>query len=190
VAVTNPRYRASLLKSVLAMIEEDYPEQKDEILAGIDPDFLETIAQVSRADWVDARGMFSINAGIHAALGGLGFAKFWIDFSRTATRVPMLKSLAEGAARLFGSGKGIVKLLPRSFDMVSRDLAVVTLRDLEAGLANLEFTDFQSEDYFDLFVEANRASIQGAMMMVGEDPTVEVVESDPKTGRAWLRVMW
>jgi hypothetical protein len=185
-----PVYRASLLKSVLSMLVEDYPGHKDEILAGVDPGRLEHIGRVSRADWVPAVTMFELNASIDEVLGREGFTKFWLTFSRTATRVPLLRNMAEGAARIFGSGQGIIKLLPRSFGMVSRDLAMLRVHEAEKGHALIEVRDFAFPESMELFAEANRASTEGALIMVGETPSAEVFELDADAGRFWMTVDW
>lgn len=188
--LTGPRYRASLLKSIMAMLVEDYASEQEEIVRGIDPEKLAEIGTLSRTSWIKADVMFDINAGIERVLGREGFAEFWLEFSRTATRTPLLKGLAEGAARLFGSGEGIIKLLPRSFALVSRELATLSIEESEEGRAIIRVHGFAYPNSLELFAEANRSSTCGALMMVGETPKAEIIQMLPELGGFRLLVQW
>lgn len=184
---TQPTYRASLLKSVVDELGERYPAA---ILARIDPARLAELDQASRASWYDARLMFELNGAIAAELGREAFVQFWIDFGRTATRVPLLKQMAEGAARMFGSGRGIAKLMPRSFEMVTRDVGSFSVESIEDNRAILKLTGFVFPEHFELFAQANRASTMGAMYLVGATPEANLSDLDAEAGSFTLELAW
>ncbi len=178
-----------MLKSVVEVLKRQCSEHSD-ILAHVEPAQLAELEATSRADWFDAQLMFTLSSAIDAHLGREAYTQFWIDFGRVATHIPLLKQLAEGAARMFGSGRGVAKMLPRSFGLVARDLGNYEVAELRESDAILKFSEFAYPEHFELFAEATRASSVGALLFVGTTPTAKLVEMDARQGSFSLQLSW
>lgn len=168
------RYRAGLLRDALARVRDDEQVDGEAIVQRIPTSTLEQIDNAARTDWLDASVMLDIDEAIEAVEGRAAYHAFWRRFPVSAIDLPLLRPLATGLMRVFTSGAGLVKLLPRTFGLVTKDMATFEV-DLDASARSAEFylRGLALEDRIELFAIANVASIEGMFDLLGGDAVVD-----------------
>jgi hypothetical protein len=185
-----PLYRASLLQAVRDAIKNLGAGSSVAIFARIPEKNLEAIDAAGRTDWLDANMMFEFNRAIDAEMGRATFEHFWQKFAGTSTRIPLIKPIADGAARMFGSARGIVKVMPRSFALVARNLGTMRHQFVGKHEARLHVEGMPVPEAMELFSIANVASVRGAFGLVGADGNAELESCDPIGGTSTIRAWW
>jgi hypothetical protein len=165
------------MKSMIAACDDYHPEEKNRILAGIPQESLDEVAVASRTGWLDAEIVMQIDVGLHKELGDDGLAEFWRRFTRTASRIPILKPVAEGIMRLLASPPRVFGILPRAWGLLTRDMGTVVVRaDDRRRLIDLRMADVPPLSRPDLYNLGNLGSYRGVLDLLG---TTGEVLSDP-----------
>lgn len=186
-----PRVRATVVKSALEAFADFEPATRDQLLARFDAQQRDAIADAPRASWMSSEALIKIDAVLHAELGDEGVVMFWRQFTRRATRTPLLRPIAEGVMRLLGGPQSAFRLIPKAWDMVSRDFGRIECR-VEPGRRVLvvEMHEVRELSRPELFGLGQQGSYHGVLDLVGANGTVSLDEYRPDLGRYRYRVSW
>jgi hypothetical protein len=113
-----------MAKGVLENIEAEAPE----LVAALPQSVVREIHQASRADWIPADSIESVYAAVMAAGGEARLQAINRVYTRKAMDIPVFGPLVKGATNLFGGGpRGLLRVLPNSWDLMTRDCGKVIL---------------------------------------------------------------
>jgi hypothetical protein len=137
-----PRYRASMAKGVLENVEAEAPE----LVAALPPDIVAEIHQASRADWIPAAALEAVYAAVITADGEARLQAINRVYTRKAMDIPVFGPLVKGATNLFGGGpRGLLRVLPNSWDLVTRDCGTVLVEFPSATEAIVRYSELPAE---------------------------------------------
>lgn len=183
--------RASFAKSVLAALGDTDEATRERILARIPAEILERVESSSRSEWLSGEVLIVFDVAIHDELGDDGLIDFWRRFSRASTRVPILRPIADSAIRLFGTPKGIFKMLPNAWSLMTRNFGSVFV---EAGPAKnqlrVRMVDVPRLSRPDLFTLGHHGSYLGVLDLVGATGTVTRNDESISEGHYDYDVRW
>ena len=183
-------YRAGVLKSALRELERQQGQGAEHIFEAYGEASVALVQRAASIDWVDIELLLELNRAIDSTLGRAGFSAFWKEYGRAATHHPIFRPLVDGIVRMFGSGRGLVKMLPRGSAMVSRHLGAMKVVELEADRAVLEYAGFPFPEHLELFSEANRSSIEGSLLLVAKSSEATLEQLIAGLGGYRIRVSW
>jgi len=165
------------MKSMLTACDDYRPEERKRILAGIPQESLDRIDVASRTDWLDAEIVIQIDVGLHQELGDDGLVEFWRRFTRTASRIPILKPVAEGIVRLFAAPPRVFGMLPRAWGLLTRDMGKIEVDvDVKSRVIVLRMVDVPPLSRPELYNLGNLGSYRGILDLLS---TPGEVVSDP-----------
>lgn len=179
------------MKSMLTACDDYHPEEKKRILAGIRQESLDKIDVASRTDWLDAELVIQIDVGLHEELGDDGLVDFWRRFTRTASRIPILKPVAEGIMRLFAAPPRVFGMLPRAWALLTRDMGRVEVdADERSRLIVLRMVDVPPLSRPELYSLGNLGSYRGILDLLSTPGEVVADPSRIADGEYRFEIRW
>lgn len=186
-----PEVKASFAKSILSAMGELDGGAASRVLGRLPAEVAARIEAASRADWLDGETLITIDLAIHDELGPEGLIRFWRTFAATATRVPILRPIANSAVRIFGSPRGILKLLPRSWTLLTRHFGQMVVEETDARKRiRVSLVDVPPLSRPDLLDLGHRGSYLGVLDLVGATGTVTSEPSEITRGRYRYEIEW
>jgi len=189
--MTSARIRVPVTKAIVEMIDELPAADRDAIRSGA----AESIAIVDaapRSNWIPLAVQLDILAQIDRRLGRAGYQDFCQRHFIRTTETPLVRTVFDGAVRLFGMGpEAVFKVFRRSWSMMSSDAGDVNLRRLDPNdlcieVSGLPLDEVQSK----LFVEGFAATFTGVFRLFGLTGEVKLASVDVGTRTAVYLGSW
>jgi hypothetical protein len=187
--VQRPRILAGFVQGTLAGLE---PAIAARVRARLAPETAATLERSGRLAWLPIEVDVELTHAIYAELGaGRAHELFRRNLS-SALDTPILRSLAQGALRLFGASPArLFAWAPKAYAQIYRDSGDMRFETDAPGSARLELSLLppaiaQSRDYLDGVAGAIAAGFD-LMALKGE---VTIERFDPPGRRASFRLTW
>jgi hypothetical protein len=181
------QYKASMCKSVLESLEQEAPDLIDALPA----DAVVLIRSASRGDWIPARVLESIYAAVVLRRGELALQQINRRYTRKAMDLAVFGPLVRGAANIFGGGpKALLRVLPKSWELVTRRCGTVQASFPADGEALVEYVNLPPELRTRGFAVSSEASPMGLLDGLGYEGEVESDLSALAEGRLSIKVRW
>ncbi len=184
-----PRILAGFVQGTLVGLE---PAIAARVRARLAPETVTTLERSSRIAWLPIEVDVELTHAIYAELGaGRAHELFRRNLS-AALDTPILRSLAQGALRLFGASPArLFSWAPKAYAQIYRDAGEMRFEADAPGSARLELSLLppaiaESRDYLDGVAGAIAAGFD-FMDLKGE---VTVERFDPPGRRACFRLTW
>ena len=184
-----PRILAGFVQGTLAGLD---PASALRVRARLAPESLAVLERSSRLAWLPIEIDVELTNAIYIELGaGRAHELFRRNLS-AALDSPILRSLAQGALRLFGaSPERVFAWAPKAYTQIYRDSGAMRFRSEGAGVARLELSELPpaiatSRNYLD----GVAGSIAAGFDLMGVKGEVEIERFDPLGRRACFRLDW
>jgi hypothetical protein len=187
--VQQPRVLAGFVQGTLAGLE---PAVGARVRARLEPETVRTLERSSRIAWLPIEVDVELTRAIYAELGAGRARELFRRNLSDAFDTPILRSLAQGALRLFGASPvRLFSWAPKAYAQIYRDSGEMRFEAGAPGSARLELTLLppaiaESRDYLD-GVAGSIAAGFDFMDLKGE---VTVERFDPPGRRASFRLAW
>ena len=184
-----PRILAGFVQGTLAGLE---PVVAGRVLARLAPETRATLERSSRLAWLALEIDLELTHAIYAELGAAPAREMFRRNLSAALDTPILRSLAQGALRLFGASPArLFSWAPKAYSQIYRDCGEMKFASDGPGSARLELTRLPpvvagSRDYLDGIAGAIEAGFD-LMDLEGE---VTIERLDPPAQRACFRLTW
>ncbi len=184
-----PRILAGFVQGTLAGLE---PATQERVRERLSVATLATLERSSRLAWLPIEIDVEVTHAIYAELGsGRAHELFRRNLS-AALDTPILRSLAQGALRLFGaSPTRLFGWAPKVYAQLFRDAGQMRFESDEPGSARLELSRLpaavaESREYLD----GVAGSIAAGFDFMGRKGEVTIERLDPAGRRACFRLAW
>ena len=187
-----PRILAGFVQGTLAAVSAQDPALGERVRARLAPATRERLARASRIAWVPLDLDVELTHAIYAELGVVRAREVFRRNLSGALESPVLRSLAQGALRLFGASPArLFGWAPKVYAQLYRDAGEMRFALDEPGRARLEFLALPpgvatSRNYLD----GMAASVAAGFDYVGVKGEVRIEAHDPAGARATLRLEW
>jgi len=187
--VQQPRILAGFVQGTLTGLD---PASALRVRARLAPASLERLERSSRLAWLPIEIDVELTHAIYAELGaGRAHELFRRNLS-VALDSPILRSLAQGALRLFGaSPERLFGWAPKAYGQIYRDAGTMRFEAMPPCAARLELSELpaavaSSQPYLD----GVAGSIAAGFDLVGCKGEVRIERFDPAHCRACFRLEW
>jgi hypothetical protein len=187
--VKRPRILAGFVQGTLAGLE---PASALRVRARLAPETVALLERSSRLAWFPIEIDVELTDAIYLELGaGRAHELFRRNLS-VALESPILRSLAQGALRLFGAlPERLFAWAPKAYAQIYRDSGEMRFQVEEAGVARLELSELPpaiatSRNYLD----GVAGSIAAGFDLMGVKGGVTIERFDPLRRRACFRLEW
>ena len=184
-----PRILAGFVQGTLASLDSASALR---VRARLAPDTLARLERSSRLAWLPVEIDVELTHAIYSELGtGRAHELFRHNLS-AALQSPILRSLAQGALRLFGaSPERLFGWAPKVYAQIYRDAGSMRFEAEEPGSARLELEQLPptiagSQSYLDGIA----GSIAAGFDLMGLKGEVRIERLDPSRRRASFRLEW
>jgi len=187
--VQRPRILAGFVQGTLAGLE---PAAAAGVRARLAPATREALERSSRLAWLPIEVDVELTDAIYAELGATRAREMFRRNLSAALDTPILRSLAQGALRIFGASPArLFGWAPKAYAQLYRDSGEMRFESEGPGAARLElsglpFAIARSRDYLDGMASAFAAGFD--LMGIKGEVTVERI--DPAGLRATYRLVW
>jgi hypothetical protein len=187
--VQRPRILAGFVQGTIAGLE---PAAAEGVRARLAPATRDALERSSRLAWLPIDVDVELTDAIYAELGAARAREMFRRNLSAALDTPILRSLAQGALRLFGaSPERLFAWAPKAYAQLYRDAGEMRFERDGPGAARLELSRLppavaSSRDYLDGMASAFAAGFD--LMGIKGEVTVERV--DPAGLRAAYRLVW
>jgi hypothetical protein len=147
-------------------------------------DMLERDVSVS---WIPIPFDIVVTDACREILSPQQFQDFWRDVTLVYLKLPILRTLAEAATRLFGvKAQSILRWAPRAWDAMFRSCGTLTYEPTSTERESRLLLDRFPRDEFasGSFVAALAASFHAAFAVTHSTGRIEIVSVNPATGTA------
>jgi hypothetical protein len=190
--MNGPRILAGFVQGTLAAVSTQEPALGERVRARLSPASRERLADASRIAWVALDLDVELTHAIYAELGPVRARELFRRNLSGALDSPVLRSLAQGALRLFGASPArLFGWAPKVYGQLYRDAGELRFALDEPGSARLELVALppcmaRSRNYLDGFA----ASIAAGFDFIGVKGEVHIEAHDPAGGTATFRLEW
>ena len=187
-----PRILAGFVQGTLAAVSALDPALGERVRARLAPATRERLAQASRIAWVALDLDVELTHAIYAELGPVRARELFRRNLSGALDSPVLRSLAQGALRLFGASPArLFGWAPKVYAQLYRDAGEMRFVLDAPGSARLAFEALPpavatSRSYLD----GMAAAVAAGFDFVGVKGEVRIETHDPAGGRAAFRLAW
>jgi hypothetical protein len=187
-----PRILAGFVQGTLAAVSERDPEVGERVTARLAPETRERLAHTSRIAWVPLADDVELTHAIYAELGPVRARELFRSNLTGALDAPVLRSLAQGALRIFGASPArVFGWAPKVYGQLLRDAGEMRFELDAPGSARLEIEGLpacvaESADYLD----GVAAAIAGGFDFLDGKGEVRMESHGPATRRATFRLEW
>jgi hypothetical protein len=187
-----PRILAGFVQGTLAAVSSLDAGLGDAVVARLAPGTHERLTQASRIAWLELDVDVELTHAIYAELGRARAQELFRRNLTGALDAPILRSLAQGALRLFGASPSrIFGWAPKAYGQLYRDAGVMRFEQDAPGSARLELESLpacvaESARYLDGIA----ASIAGGFDFMGVKGEVCIESHTPSARRATFRLEW
>jgi len=187
--VQRPRILAGFVQGTLAGLE---PAAAERVRAQLAPETLATLERSSRLAWLPIDIDVELTHAIYTELGAARAHELFRRNLSAALDTPILRSLAQGALRLFGASPArLFSWAPKAYAQLFRDSGEMTFASDGPGTARLELVRLPaivagSREYLDGVAGALAAGFD-LMDLEGE---VTIERLDLPARRACFRLTW
>jgi len=187
--VQRPRILAGFVQGTLAGLE---PAAAAGVRARLAPATREALERSSRLAWLPIEVDVELTDAIYAELGATRAREMFRRNLSAALDTPILRSLAQGALRIFGASPArLFGWAPKAYAQLYRDSGEMRFESEGPGAARLELSGLpsaiaRSRDYLDGMASAFAAGFD--LMGIKGEVTVERI--DPAGLRATYRLVW
>jgi hypothetical protein len=152
---------------------------------------LEKIEVASRTDWLDAEIVMEIDVAVHGELGDDGLVEFWRRFTRTASRIPVLKSVVDGMLRLLAGPALVFGILPRAWGLLTRDMGTIEVNaDTERRVIEVRMVGVPALSHPELYNLGNVGSYRGVLDLLSTKGEVRTDPSRIADGEYRFEIRW
>lgn len=191
-AVTEgPRLKVGMLKSVLADIRQMEASQRAAIMARIDQTIIDEVDDATRTEWLPASYVIAMDAALMSELGPTGFHDYWRAFGARPIQIPMIRPLAAAVVRLFSGPAGILKMIPKAYQLTARDFGSLNshLHEDERGI-DLVYTHMPPLKDLRLFGLACEGAYHTAFDLLKIPGEVHMDRERTSGPTIWLTARW
>jgi hypothetical protein len=187
-----PRILAGFVQGTLAAVSAQDAALGERVRARLAPATRERLAGASRIAWVPLDFDVELTHAIYAELGPVRARELFRRNLSGALESPVLRSLAQGALRLFGaSAERLFGWAPKVYGQLYRDAGEMRFTLDEPGSARLELSRLpqavaNSRDYLD----GMAAAVAAGFDFVGVKGEVRIEAHQPAAARARFRLEW
>jgi hypothetical protein len=187
-----PRILAGFVQGTLAAVSALDPTLGERVRARLAPATRERLAHASRIAWVSLDLDVELTHAIYAELGPVRAREVFRRNLSGALESPVLRSLAQGALRLFGaSAARLFGWAPKVYAQLYRDAGEMRFTLDAPGSARLELHALppavaNSRSYLDGMAAAAAAGFD----FVGVKGEVRIEAHEPAAARAVFRLEW
>lgn len=187
-----PRILAGFVQGTLAAVCALDAGLGERVASRLAPETRERVAHASRIAWLPLSVDVELTDAIYAELGASRAREIFRTNLTGALDAPVLRSLAQGALRLFGaSPERVYAWAPRVYSQLYRDAGVMRFAHDAPGSARLELEALpacvaESASYLDGIA----AAIAGGFDFMGEKGEVRIELHAPAARRATFRLEW
>jgi hypothetical protein len=187
--VQRPRILAGFVQGTLAGLD---PASALRVRARLAPETLALLERSSRLAWLPIEIDVELTQAIYGELGSGPAHELFRRNLSAALASPILRSLAQGALRLFGaSPERVFAWAPKAYTQIYRDSGAMRFQAEGAGVARLELSELPpaiaaSRNYLD----GVAGSIAAGFDLMGVKGEVEIERFDPLGRRACFRLEW
>jgi hypothetical protein len=133
--------RASYAKTVVATMKQRPAEERDALLAALDPNLRREIRERSLLDWIPASQFGALVATVAEVLGPTRAKAFWRANLLGSLERTLLSPLRLGALALYGDlPSSLLRMTPQAWQLVSRHCGQCQTSDLPPSGYQLLFT--------------------------------------------------
>ena len=190
--MNGPRILAGFVQGTLAAVSAQDAALGERVRARLGVATRERLEQASRIAWVPIELDVEVTHAIYGELGPVRAREVFRRNLSGALDSPVLRSLAQGALRLFGASPArLFGWAPKVYAQLFRDAGEMRFTLEEAGAARLELRALpscvaRSRNYLD----GVAASIGAGFDFMGVKGEVRIEAHDPAGGRATFRLEW
>jgi hypothetical protein len=187
--VQRPRILAGFVQGTLAGLD---PASAARVRGRLAPETLARLERSSRLGWLPVEVDVELTDAIYAELGAGRAHELFRRNLAAALDSPILRSLAQGALRLFGaSPERLFGWAPKAYSQIYRDAGGMRFEAERPGRARLELFELppaiaSSQSYLDGIA----GSIAAGFDLMGLKGEVAIELLDPVRRRACFRLEW
>jgi hypothetical protein len=187
-----PRILAGFVQGTLAAVSALDVELGKRVASRLAPETRDRLTQSSRIAWLELAIDVELTHAIYAELGPARAQELFRSNLAGALDAPVLRSLAQGALRLFGASPArVFGWAPKAYSQLFRDAGVMRFVLDAPGSARLELEALpscaaESTPYLDGIA----ASIAGGFDFIGAKGEVCIESHSPAARRASFRLEW
>lgn len=186
--VPQPRILAGFVQSTLAGVPAP---ARAGVRARLAPATLAAIQSSSRLSWLALELDVELTHAIYAELGSGRSRELFRKSLSTALEAPILRSLVQGALRIFGATpERFYGWAPKAYAQLYRDAGEMRFEPEEPGAAWLELSGLPrvaaSRDYLD----GMAAAVAAGFDVLGVKGEVTLERLDTGAGTACFRLLW
>jgi hypothetical protein len=187
-----PRILAGFVQGTLAAVRARDAEMGERVAARLAPETHARLIQASRIAWLELAVDVELTHAIYAELGPTRARELFRSNLTGALDAPVLRSLAQGALRLFGASPArVFGWAPKAYSQLYRDAGLMRFVLDTPGSARLELEALpacvaESARYLDGIA----ASIAGGFDFMGAKGEVCIESHTPAARRASFRLEW
>jgi hypothetical protein len=187
--VSQPRILAGFVQSTLSGVP---PGSRDGVRARLAPSTLATLERSSRLTWLPIEVDVELTHAIYAELGAGRARELFRRSLSTALEAPILRSLVQGALRIFGATPArFFGWAPKAYAQLYRDAGAMRFERDEPGSARLELSGLPpvvaaSRDYLD----GMGGAVAAGFDVMGVKGEVTLERLDVSAGTACFRLSW
>jgi hypothetical protein len=138
--------RASYAKTVIATMKRRPTDERDELLARLNPSLRRDIRERSLLDWIPASQFAALVTVIAEVLGPARAKAFWRANLLGSLERTLLSPLRLGALGLYGDlPSSLLRMTPHAWQLVSRNCGQCQTSDEPPSGYRLQFTGLPSE---------------------------------------------
>ena len=184
-----PRILAGFVQGTLASLE---PALAERVRGRLAPDVRAALERSGRLSWLAVEVDVALTHAIYAELGAGRARELFRRNLAGALDTPILRSLAQGALRLFGASPArLFSWAPKAWSQIYRDAGEMRFETDPPGAARLELSRLAepiaaSRDYLDGLA----GSIAAGFDFLGVKGEVVIERCDPSGRRASFRLVW
>ena len=177
--MTEARIRTPVTKAIVEMIDELPPADRDAIREAA-AESIDTVERALRSSWLPLAIQLDILRQVDRQLGRDGYADFCQRHLIRTIETPLVKTVFDGAVRLFGVGpEAVFKVFRRSWAMMSSDAGEVNLLEMSADALRIEVRELPLEEaQATLFIEGFAATFSGVFRLFELDGKTELKSVD------------
>jgi hypothetical protein len=190
--MAGPRILAGFVQGTLAAVSAQDPALGERVRARLAPATRERLARASRIAWVALELDVELTHAIYAELGAVRARELFRRNLSGALEAPVLRSLAQGALRLFGASPArLFGWAPKVYAQIYRDAGAMRFALDAPGSARLELTELPpavaaSRSYLD----GMAAAVAAGFDLMGVKGEVRLESHEPAAARARFRLEW
>ena len=183
---TPPAVRVVAIRTAVRKLMELPLETRAPVMAELQPIVEMLDADVS-VSWIPIPFDIVVTDASRAILSPQEFQDFWRDVTLVYLKLPILRSLAEAATRLFGvKAQSILRWAPRAWAAMFRNCGTLTYEPTSTEReSRLRLDGFPRQEFASgSFVAALGASFNAAFAVTRTTGTIEILSVNPAAGAA------